>query len=95
MGSADESAVFRLGLWSFRRAALQDALLRRLDVELMQNANPQRIVRSMWPSASKQSPWPVLYRLRQVRRLDLRALGQIGDGARQLEDAVVGPRGEP
>ena len=34
--------------------------------------------------------WPVLNRLRQVMRLDLRRTLQIGDSARQLEDAVEG-----
>ena len=39
-----------------------------------------------------QHPWPILQRLGQVRRADVFAAGQISDGARQFEDAVVGAR---
>jgi hypothetical protein len=42
----------------------------------------------------KQPSRPVLNRLRQVRRLDLLPPRQVGNRARQLEDAVVGPRRE-
>ena len=38
------------------------------------------------------APRPVLNRLRQVWRLDGFTAYQIGNGARQLEDAVVRPR---
>ena len=40
----------------------------------------------------RQAARPVLQRLRQVRRLDLLRPRQVSDGARQLEDAVVGAR---
>jgi len=37
---------------------------------------------------------PVLDGFEQVRGVDLLAAGQIGDGAGDLEDAVIGPGGE-
>ena len=39
-------------------------------------------------------PGAVLQRLGQVGRVDALGRGQVGDGARQLEHAVVGPRRE-
>jgi len=37
---------------------------------------------------------PVLNRFGQVHRLDALTAGQVGHGARQLEDAVIGARAE-
>ena len=39
-------------------------------------------------------PRPILYRLGDMRRLDLLAAGLVGDGACQLEHAVIGPRAQ-
>ncbi len=38
--------------------------------------------------SSYPHPWPVLYRLGNMRRQDLIAFGEIGDGTRQLEQPV-------
>jgi hypothetical protein len=39
-------------------------------------------------------PWPILQRFSQMRLGDRLAAGQVRDGARQLEDAVIGAGGE-
>jgi hypothetical protein len=39
-------------------------------------------------------PWPILQRFRQMRRGDLFVAREVGDGAGELEDTVVGEGGE-